>query len=473
MKTFIRYLGYLLVVSAFFRIVPIITALIYNEGMESYFITAGVSLVLGGALVATGNKWPEKKDLGLTLSGGLILAALSFIILPLIGAITYMPTLDYSYIDAAFESISGFTTTGTTVYTNLDILPKSLLIWRAMTQWIGGIGVVMVFLFIITRLHSHDYLRLSEVEASAQSTVALYQAQGFTEKLSGSLKSSVSRVMMIYMGYTVFGIILLSLAGLNLFEAIGLTFTALSTGGFSMSGHFPQSATVLNILSLLMILGSISFFVHNNLIQRKWKEFFMSFEKNVFLVFVAAAILVTLVVLHDFKTVSFNLISAFTTTGYATQSISTLPALFVFMVVLGMLIGGSFASTAGGIKTYRIYYLLRAIPWSIKKLSSPAQAIIPLKIHDEEVTEAKLANIGIFVFAYFFILFLGTMLFMLFGHSFLDSSFQMISALGTVGLQTMEISPLNPLLKILLMVAMLFGRLEIFPVLILIRNLFK
>ena len=473
MKTFIRYFGFLLIVSAVFRIVPIMTAMYFGEPMQSFFFVAGISLVMGGGIVLMADKWPEKKDLGLTLSGGLMLAALSFIVLPLIGAISYLPSMDYNYLNAAFESVSGFTTTGITVYTDLDVLPKSLLIWRAMTQWIGGIGIVMVFLFIITRLHSHDYVRLSEVEGSAQSTVSLYEAQGFTEKLGGGLKLSVARVMKIYLGFTLLGIILLLLSGLSLFESTALTFTALSTGGFSVTNEFYSSGAVLGVLSLIMILGSVSFFTHNKLIQRKWKEFLTSFEKNVSLILILVTILFTLLVVPNFKEVAFMIISAFTTSGYALGPISALPVFFIFTISLGMLIGGSFASTSGGMKVYRIYYLFRAIPWSIKKLSSPKKAIIPLKIHGEEVNESKLANIGIFIFAYVLILILGVAAFMIFGHQFLDASFQMISALGTVGLQTMEIAPLNPILKVILMLSMLLGRLEIFPVLILLRNLYK
>jgi trk system potassium uptake protein TrkH len=473
MKTFIKYFGYLMIISAFFRVVPIGVALYYGEPSESFFLVAGLSLVIGGAIVLAANKWPSKKDAGLTLSGGLMLAALSFIVLPLIGAISFMPSLDYHFLNAAFESVSGFTTTGITVFTDLDSLPRSLLMWRAMTQWIGGIGIVMVFLFIITRLHSHDYTKLSEVEGSAQSTVSLYQAQGFTEKLGGGLKLSVSRVMKIYLGFTLLGIILLLVTGLNLFEAVALTFTALSTGGFSVTNEFYSSNAVLAVLNLLMILGSISFFAHNKLIQRKWKEFLFSFEKNISLLLIVVMALVTLISVRGLHEVVFMIISAFTTSGYALSPIAALPGLFIFTISIGMLIGGSFASTSGGIKVYRIYYLFRAIPWSIKKLSSPTKAIIPLKIHGEAVNESKLANIGIFVFAYFLILLLGVIIFMIFGHNFLDASFQMISALGTVGLQTMEIAPLNPILKVILMLAMLLGRLEIFPVLILIRNTFK
>lgn len=473
MKTFIQYLGYLLLISVLFRFVPIIAAFVYHEPFFNFFVSGLLSFLIGGFLVLMARHWPEKGDAGLTLSRGLMLAAVSFILLPLLGAISFLPSFHYQFLDAAFESFSGFTTTGLTLYLDLDILPKSLLLWRAMTQWIGGVGVVMVFLFIFSRLQSHDYIHMSEIETSAQSTVSLYQSQGFGEKLGGGLRTSVSHVMIIYLGYTLFGISLLLITGMSFYEAVAMTFTALSTGGFSISNTFYSNGWQLAALSFLMLLGAISFIAHNKLVQKKWKAFFLTFEKNVFLLFLLGAILISWVALTDFKLVAFNLISAFTTTGYASSSILLLSPFFIFMLVIGMLAGGNLASTAGGLKTFRIYYLLRAIPWSVKKLSSPAKAIIPLQIHGKHVDEAKLANIGIFIFVYFIILFIGTGLFMAFGHSFLNSSFQMISALGTVGLQTMDLSVLNPFLKLVLMIAMLFGRLEIFPLFILIRSAFK
>ena len=473
MKTFIRYLGFLLVLSAFFRIVPIVTALYYGESFFSFMLVALISLVLGMSLVFAARRFPEKKDIGLSLSGGLMLAALSFILLPLLGAISFLPSFDYHFLDAAFESVSGFTTTGLTLYDDLESLPKALLMWRAMTQWIGGIGIVIVFLFIFSRLHSHDYIRLADIEEESRSTVSLYQAQGFDAKLGGGLRSSVGNIMIVYLGYTILGIVLLLLTGLPIFEAVALTFTSLSTGGFSVTNQFYTGTGPLLILSVLMLLGSISFLAHIKIVQGKWLEFLKTFEKNIFLIIVLVAILFTLLVVSDFKAVGFMLISAFTTTGFGVSEIALLPHFFIFMITLGMLMGGNIASTSGGIKTYRFYYLLRAIPWSLKKLSSPAKAIIPLQIHGETVDEVKLANIGIFVYTYVLILFLGIGLFMLFGHSFLTSSFQMISALGTVGLQTIDLSTLEPILKVILMVAMLLGRLEIFPILILVRRIFK
>ena len=143
------------------------------------------------------------------------------------------------------------------------------------------------------------------------------------------------------------------------------------------------------------------------------------------------------------------------------------------MMMVAMIIGGSANSTAGGIKVFRCYYLLRGIIWSVEKMVSPRAAVIPLKIHTRKVDVVQMANIGIFCFAYLLLLLVGTALFMLFGYSFFDSSFQMISALGTVGLQTMDLAVLAAPLKVTLIIAMLLGRLEIFPLLILARSAYR
>lgn len=469
MKTLLRYLGYFFIISAFFRLLPMAACFFYHESVLFLTFSFFISLALGGVLIWRYRQKGEEPPL--TLAQGLILVALSFISLPLISAISFLPSFGYHFLDAYFESVSGFTTTGLTLYSSLNGLPKSLLLWRAETQWMGGIGIIMVFLFIFSRLHSHDYTRLEDLESKTQSTMALYQAQGFTEKMGGGLRTSITNIMFIYFGYTIAGIGFLFMAGLSFFEALSMTFTSLSTGGFSVADGFYTNPWVLFILIILMLLGSISFVNHNKLIQKNWKGFLNGFEKNIFLLFITLAVLVTLSVYTDFKTVVFDLVSAFTTTGYSTTPIALLPPLFILMIMIGMMVGGSIASTSGGIKVFRIYYLLRAIPWSIKKISSPPNAVIPLQIHGEEVDEVKLANIGIFIFLYCCILLIGTICFMVFGYGFLDSSFQVFSALGTVGLQTMDLMSLNPLLKIILITAMIFGRLELFPVLIVFRSL--
>lgn len=472
MLTLLRNLGYLLIISSFFRIVPIIAALFYGESFNGFLISFGLSFIIGILLVLFTRPGKDEVSKVLTLTEGLLLGALAFIILPLIGMISYLPSLDYNFLNAYLESISGFTTTGITVYDSLSDLPRSLLLWRAETQWIGGLGIIIIFLFLFSGRRKSQQ-KMADLEEASEASMALYQAQGFKEKMEGGLRNTLAIIMGIYFGYTLIGILLLWFTGMPLFDAIAMSFTSLSTGGFAVTDEFYTNGWQLLVLDLLMIFGAISFITHNKLLQMKWKEFFKSFEKNVFLIFILVGALLSLIVMIDVKMVFFELISAFTTTGYSVSNLALLPQLFIFIMVIGMIVGGSSASTAGGIKVFRLYYLFRAIPWHLKKLSNPPSAVIPLQIHGEETDEKDLSNIAIFVISYFIILLLGTLIFMLYGFGFFDSSFQMISSLGNVGLQSVEIATLNPLLRVILIFAMLLGRLEIFPILILLRQVFK
>ncbi|MGD9153063.1 MAG: potassium transporter TrkG [Gammaproteobacteria bacterium] len=471
MKILLRYLGYILLISIGFRIVPIIAGIIYGESVIPYVITAFISLILGFIFI-----WFSRRENAngtllevLSLPQAFMLAGIAFLLLPLISSISFLPSFHYNFINAFFESMSGFTTTGLTVYSSLESLPRNLLLWRAETQWIGGIGIVMIFLFIITRLQFYA----KEERTQVISTLSLYEALGFSQKLEPSLKRSSKNVVVIYGIYTLLGIILLYFSGMSLFESISLAFTSISTGGFIVTNTLNINNLQLIILCVLMLLGSTSFIVHNMLFQGKFKEFILSYEKNIFLLFLLLGIGITFVVFTDVKVVIFQLISAFTTTGYAITKIAILPHLFIMMIVIGMMIGGSVASTSGGMKVARIYSLLAMIPWMTKKLISTRHVVIPLKIHKKVVEDKDLLIIVIFISLYFLILFAGTMIFLMLGYKFFDASFQMVSALGTVGLRTMNLIAVPVIGKIVLILAMLFGRLEIFPLLILMISLFK
>jgi trk system potassium uptake protein TrkH len=371
MNIFFRYLGYILIISATFRILPIITGIIYGESILIFIITSLISLLLGFFLIWLGKK--QSPFIGslesLNLPQAFMLVGISFLLLPLIGSISFLPSFNYNIINAYFESISGFTTTGLTVYSSLEGLPKSLLLWRAETQWIGGIGIVIFFLFIITRLYFHRDEETTQIEA----TSSLYQSQGLSQQLEPSLQKSSKNILLIYSIYTILGVILLYISGMNLFESVTFSFTAISTGGFIVTDSLTASDTQLIILCILMLLGSISFIAHNKILQKKFKEFILSYEKNIFLLFLILGISITIFVYADLKVILFELISAFTTTGYSISEISTLPPLFIMIIITGMLIGGSVASTSGGMKVVRVYSLLAMIPLMMKRLVSPRQ----------------------------------------------------------------------------------------------------
>ncbi|MBU0615258.1 MAG: hypothetical protein KJ601_04140 [Nanoarchaeota archaeon] len=468
MKLFLRYLGYILIISAMFTLLPITVGIFYQESIISFVISALISIILALILYYT-SKSIKTQESSLSLTSGLSLVATAFMVIPVIGAISFLKSFNYNLLNAFFESVSGYTTTGFTLYSTLEGLPKSLLIWRAETQWMGGIGIIIVFLFIFSRLRAHT-LRPLEEQKSVKSSLALYQAQGFSDKFAAGIKGTTTNILLIYVGYTVLGIILLFLTGMPLLESIGMSFTSISTGGFTLSDTFYQNNLQLGILSLLMIFGSISFITHNKLIRFKIKEFIIDTR---FLLITAAAALLVYISTKDIGTALFETISAFTTTGYTLSEVSLLPQLFISVIVIGMVIGGNVGSTAGGIKIFRIHVLTKSIPWTIKKLLSPPHAIIPFKINKKPVEEKELLIVHTFIFTYMLILVFASLSFMLLGYSFLDSTFQVVSALGTVGMQSMQLAGLHWLGKSILIVCMILGRLEIFPLFVLIGKLFK
>jgi trk system potassium uptake protein TrkH len=468
MKAVLKYLGWVLILSAIFRIIPIGAAIFYNEPTGFFVLSALISIVLGIVLIKV-SSFIEKGD-ELTLTGALMLTALSFLIIPVIGAISFMKMFDWNFLNALFESVSGFTTTGFSVLASLSDVPKSVLLWRAEIQWVGGIGIIMVFLFIFSRLRVHSY---EAAMMKGEATQSLYQAQGFSEEFEPGLRKTTRNILIIYTGYTLLGIILLTLVGLPLFEATSVTFASLSTGGFSVKDQFYTNGLQLAVIALLMILGSVSFMMHNNLIRRKFKEFFSNLELRMFFVVLAVFSIIAIALIKDVKMVLFNLTSALTTTGFAAGDIRLFPGLVIFLIMACMMIGGSVGSTAGGIKIFRLYTMVKAIPWFVKKLSNPQSAVIPFKLRKNVVKENFVLITEVFISCYFLILFIGVLIFMMLGHSFLDSSFQMLSGLGTVGLSTMNLASLHWVGKITLMIAMWLGRLEIFPLLVLINKIFK
>ncbi len=465
MKEVFYYLGSLLQLQALFLILPLIVALIYSESMFLIIVAAVSSFAIGSLF----RKFSEKGPL--TLLGGIKLTVLSFFFLTVIGMIPSLAAFDYDIGNAYFESVSGFTTTGLTAINDLDSFPRSTLFWRSETQWIGGVGIIIVFLFILSQLRKP--IRRKEMEQVIETDSSLYKAGGFSEKIEPTMKETSKRMIFIYGIYSLIGVILLLVVGLPLFEAITMMFTSLSTAGFVVSNDPYTTTPQVIVLCLLMILGSISFVAHNKLLRGKVKEFFTTAENKTFFFVLVVFIAVAFFVIKDWKIVLFQITSSLTTTGFSITKVALLPHLLIMLMVIAMIIGGSTTSTAGGIKQFRFYTLLKSIPWLVKKYSNPTTAIVPLKTKKRVLEEEEVLITYIFIGSYVLVIAIGTALLMLLGSTFLDSSFQLASALGTVGLQTMNIAETALAGKIVLILAMFLGRLEIFPLFVLIKKLFN
>ena len=222
-----------------------------------------------------------------------------------------------------------------------------------------------------------------------------------------------------------------------------------------------------------MIIGATSFIIHNDLFKDKINELLKNFEFRFMMLLIGVSFLLSLYFIRSFKVSLFEIVSAFTTTGFTITNVRFLPAAVVSLIFTGMIIGGSLASTAGGIKLFRFGILLKSVTWMIKKLSNPSSAVIPFRIQKKPVEETVVLATQIFVTTYLFLLFCGATALMLSGYSMFDSFFQTASALGTVGLQSISLANANIVVKTVLMIAMLLGRLEIFPFLVLFNKLLR
>ncbi|MBN1543902.1 TrkH family potassium uptake protein [Candidatus Woesearchaeota archaeon] len=465
MEVVLKYLGYLLIIFAVFPVLPIVAALYYYEAVLPFFAPVLLSLLIGYFLVSrSADKGDRLSITDFDLPRSISLSALSFFTISVLGAIPYALIQKTTLLDALFESVSGFTTTGLTIFTDVESVSRSLLIWRAETQWIGGLSIVLLFLIIVSAMRSQDSLK--ETTTKARAIANLYQAQGASEKLEANMNKSIRNTVMIYLAYTLAGIILLGVAGLTTFESVAISFTAISTAGFSVTNQFYTDWPVLAVVSLLMLAGGVSFVVHNRLFKGHVGELWKNGALRFYFLTVVAALLLCFFFLADFKIAFFEIVSAFTTTGYSIADISVMPSVVIMIIVCGMVTGGMLGSTCGGIKTNRLKLMLRSIPWMVRKTASPSGAIIPLKNDGVVVDDENMMITHAFIASYMLILLLGTAVIMVTGESFLDSSFQTVSALGGVGLSTTSPAFFHPVAKSVLIIAMLFGRLEIFPVLV-------
>lgn len=398
----------------------------------------------------------------LNLGRGISITALSFIIFSILGAIPLGFAMNnvpvhQKILDSFFESVSGLTTTGLSIFKTVETLPKSTLFWRSELQWLGGMGIILIFLSIFRGLPT--------------SSLALYQAQGFTEKIEPSIKHTTQVLLKIYVIYTLLGIGLLYLAGLNAFESVNIAFTSISTGGFAVTDNFyNDNIPALAVISILMILGSINFILHDKLFKRKFGDFIQNIEVKSFFIFLAVIIAIAYLKTGDLKISIFHMVSAITATGFVITDLSKIGEVVLLVTIIAMTIGSFAGSTAGGIKQLRFIISLKSVFWMVKKFTSPNKAIIPFKLGNMIIDDETVKVTQIFITTYLGILVAGSLVLSFLGYSISDSMFQIASAEGTAGLNSVPIYNMPALGKITLIIAMFLGRLEIFPVLILIRK---
>lgn len=443
-------------------LIPIIVALIYGEHDFEGFLLAGIlSMSIGYVL-----KMKFSDNINLKLKHGMIIAALAWLWAALMGSICLMYSTDISFLNAYFESMSAWTGSGLTMYTDVQVLPQSVLFLRSLEQWVGGLGVVIVVIGILIR--------------PGTAASRLYKAEAREEKIKPSIANTVRTIWWIYLFYTILGIVLYMLAGMSIFDAINNCFTNLSTGGMSIKNDnigFYNSVPITIITILLMILGGTSFLVHYNALKGRVWDVFRDIQFQAMLIIVAVFSIMLFTVSHFTSLNSiFYVVSALSCTGSNTQTASTMFGWTDYtkvILIICMIIGMAAGSTTGALKLIRVVTLFKGIYWEIVKVLSPEGSVFPRKISGKTVKDAEIKEAGSYTFLYLFFIVIAWFIFLSYGYGGINSLFEIASAQGNVGLSVGITEPTMPTIpEILLIIGMWIGRIEIIPALVLIKGSF-
>ena len=404
---------------------------------------------------------------------GFVAVALCWIMLGLTGAIPYA-LCGYSYVDAVFETVSGFTTTGATIVSAPSALPRGLQFWRALTQWMGGMGVLVMVLALMPSL--------------GEGSVNLMKAESpgpISSKLRPKTSETAKSLYVIYIALTLAETLILCIAGMPLFDSLTTSFTTISTGGFSVrdaSIAYYGSEAINWIIVLFMFVSGVNFSVLFQLQRREWKDALRSEELRWYTVItlgataLIAADLVVKTGLNVYQSISqsaFQVVTLMTTTGYATADFDLWPYFSKMMLILVMFIGGCAGSTAGGVKVSRLVILFKGLKRELRRILHTRE-VRPLTLERERVAEGTVSSVSVFFFAYIAILLLCTTVVSLDEVDFTTAFSAALTTISNVGPGFVLVGPtcnfafLSSLSKVVLTITMLLGRLEIMPLLVLL-----
>lgn len=474
------YIGRLIVALGVIFAVPLITALIFREwDMAVTFLLSMLVSILIGLLLQ--KLFPSTHDMN--WSQGLAVTSISWLVAMFLGAIPLLLSGHYlSYLDACFDAMSGFATTGLALIQNLDHAAHSLNMWRHLMMFLGGQGIVVIALTFFVRGTAGAY--------------RMYVGEAREEKVLPNVIQTARFIWMISLVYLAIGTLTLTIIGFlegmplvrSFLHGIWVFMAAFDTGGFT-----PQSQSILYYHSLpyelvtivLMILGTLNFSLHYALWSRNFKEFFKNIETRTLFISISAIFMITVIGLTqlsvypgwlaNFRKGFYQIISAHSGTGFMTIYAPQFPQewgfLALLMIILAMGFGGSACSTAGGIKALRIGIFFKALIQDIKRIMSPGSAIVIQKVHhikDILLGDRLVRSAFIILLCYVITYFIGTMVGLYYGYPLDKASFESVSAAANVGLSTGITNPSMPAgLKITYIVQMWVGRLEFMSIFIL------
>ena len=469
-KTVFYTLGTLQIVLGVFMLIPVIIQLIYSE-LDSGFISASIITIVFGILFFLSNLDHDKN---IDLPQAFILTALSWLSIAIFGSLPFIfSELSLSFTDAFFESMSGITTTGSTILTDINNAPKGILLWRAILQWLGGIGIILMAITLMPIMNIGG-MQLFKISSNDNA-----------EKILPKSKEVSLRLITIYSLLTFICAVFYKLFGMSYFDSLTHSMTTIATGGFSnyneSIGYFNSALIEINAI-IFIILGSIPFIAYIKYLNGDKKIFYKDAQINFFIktIIVSVLVIFTFLIFKNYdssnfllREVIFNVVSILTGTGYVTANYSDWGGFPIIFFLILMFIGGCAGSTACGLKIFRIHILYKFFVLQLKKYIYP-RGVFVLKYGDNVLNEKFISSIISFVFLYIIIFFLITALLSVSGLDFITSISGAATAISNVGpgLGGMigpngNFSLLPDFSKWVLSIGMILGRLELFAIIVL------
>jgi trk system potassium uptake protein TrkH len=470
-KTVFFIIGSLLIILGLFMLVPYSAQIIYKENSHS-FLSSSLVTILIGIIFVLGNLQDQYQ---LNLKQTFLFSTFAWIAIALFGSIPFiLSDLNFTFSDSFFESMSGITTTGSSVISDLDKSPKSLLLWRAIMQWLGGVGIIVMAITVLPLLKVGG-MQLFRVESSDR-----------PEKILPRTSQVAVIIISTYLILTIFCAFFYKIFGMNFFDSVAHAMTTIATGGFSTHnesiGYF-KNPNIEVVATIFIVLGSIPFISYLKFIKGNKKIFFEDVQiKGLIYLFILSTLIMFFYLLFNdndnlliekVRIASFNVVSILSGTGYVTNDFSLWGKFPLIFFLFLMFIGGCAGSTACGIKIFRLQLLFLFINNQIKKLIYP-NSIFIIKYNNQKITDSYMSSIIVFIFAYLFIFVLIAMMLSITGLDFLSAISGAATSISNVGPGLGEVIGPNgnfksipEISKWILSFGMLLGRLELFAVLIL------
>ena len=470
-KTVFFIIGILLIILGIFMLVPYAMQILYQENSHSFLASSFITIFIGTLLILAN----LDKNYQLNLQQTFLFSTLTWVSIAVFGSIPFvLSSLNLSFSEAFFESMSGITTTGSTVIENLEDCPKSILLWRAIMQWLGGIGIIMMAITILPLLKVGG-MQLFKMESSDS-----------TEKIFPRAIEAAYLIILIYLILTFACSIFYWFFGMGIFDSVAHSMTTIATGGFSTHnesiGYF-KNPNIEIVATIFIILGSIPFISYLKFVKGNRKVFFQDVQiKGLIYLLVFSILIIFLYLffgnhqgtfLDKIRISSFNVVSILSGTGYVTDDFGLWGKFALIFFLFLMFVGGCAGSTTCGIKIFRLQMLVLFFSNQIKKLIYPSSVFI-VKYNNQKISDSFINSVIIFIFAYLFLFMFLSMLLSITGLDFLSAISGAATAIsnvgpglgGTIG-PNGNFKEVSDISKWLLSFGMLLGRLELFAVLVL------